>query len=780
MMSKPIMAVLLAALVAASGAAGSFYFAGAQEQAAVGQAEITVADEAQAGSQTDISGNNFEPRSDVSIYFMSAARARMTNDNVLVLQEIPANETLAAAKPEGGNLFENALNALSNLLGLSSNENTTASGADQGSLLVVLDQLASGTIGLKCGDKDVAQGELNDTNLVNLSAQSGTYDDCSISIDGDNGTNTGDIGSLTVTTDPDEDYEGSLVANATADNQGSFSQSVKVPDVEQGQYAILAVSSEGTTAVSALSVTAAAAETSTSNATGTLNETAPLSGNVTVNQTMPEGNTTVSQAAPENATTQNQTEQAAPSGEPSVQVEEAEAEPGKPLAISGDGFEPNTTVQVFINNIQITNIVTNVVGSFNTVVIVPTTVNAGSAEVSVKTGQTNVAENVNIVQPETENKGPATVRFAAVSATENAEQLKKAPVTIFDTSNGEIVESGNTPLSVELDAGTYSVFYSDFANFDFQSAEPGRWTDTDDGGSGLLTVKAGRNATVTAMYSEEEAPPPPPRETVNSITLRAEDTDGNPISGMFATIYDANTGEKVEQGFTELKAEDLDPGAYPVFFANFRNLEFLSASPGDWIQTPSGGAGLVTIPDDGKDHNVVVTAVYERKTATAQTPEPEFNIQAPLDIRGNIFTITSNETRPEGPFVMSGSFALKVSDEDPVQASLSAYFVSARDSSNENVQLDSQRSRDHDTFQIVGFKPQVARPIGLDSYLVSGSADLLLNGDLYSNDEKVEVMVRGGNVLTPTNIEIEFQGDAKYSAAHRLETLHGAVTSGFQ
>jgi hypothetical protein len=94
--------------------------------------------------------------------------------------------------------------------------------------------------------------------------------------------------------------------------------------------------------------------------------------------------------------------------------------------------------------------------------------------------------------------------------------------------------------------------------------------------------------------------------------------------------------------------------------------------------------------------------------------------------------------------------------------------------------LDSQRSRDHDTFQIVDFKPRVARPVGLDSYVVSGTADLLLNGDVYSNDERIEVMVRGGEELAPTNVEIEFQGDQRYSAANRLETLYGAVTSGFQ
>jgi hypothetical protein len=773
MIAKPIVAILVAALVAASGAVGSFYFAGAQEQAAVEKAEITVDEEAQAGSEIEVGGGNFGANSDVSIYFMSAAHANLTNGSAFILQEVSANET-TAAEAEGGNFFEDALSALGDLLGLNSESDTTTTSASQGSLLIVLAELANGTMSLECGNEGIAESDLNSTNLVSLAAPSGTYDECSISITDDNGTDTGEIGSLTITPDPDEGYESSQVANATADDQGSFAQSVTLPQVEEGRYAILAASEEGTAAVSEISVTAQPAAETPSNATGTLNETAPLlEGNVTAeqNQTLPAGNATEGL----NQTEDNQT---AASAEPSVQVEETEAEPGEPLAISGDGFEPNTPVQVFINNIQITNIITNIEGSFNTVVIIPTTVSAGNVEIVVRTDQTDIAEDVNIVQPDDQRKGPATLRFTSVSATDNAEALEDAPVTIFDTSSGQVVESDKTPMEVELEAGTYSVFYSDFRNFDFESAEPGRWTDTADGGSGLITVKEGRNATVTAMYSEEETPPPPPRETVNSITLQAEDTDGEPIEDMFATIYNAETGEKVEQGFTELTVEDLPPGTYPVFFANFAEFEFLSASPGDWVQTPFGGAGLVTIPDDGEDHNVVVTAVYDRVAETEVVEE--FNIQAPLDIRGDIFTITSNETRPEGPFVMSGSFALKVNQEDPVRASLSAFIVSAREDSNENVMLDSQRSRDHDTFQIVDFKPRVARPVGLDSYVVSGTADLLLNGDVYSNDERIEVMVRGGEELAPTNVEIEFQGDQRYSAANRLETLYGAVTSGFQ
>ncbi len=508
--------------------------------------------------------------------------------------------------------------------------------------------------------------------------------------------------------------------------------------------------------------------------TDTDNQNASESIEINVEEPAEEGGGEAATTTLQNQTQNNQTDTGVE--EPTVQLDETTVEPGSPLPISGEGFQPDTPVQIFINNVPITNVITNVEGSFNTVVIVPTTVVAGSAQVVVRTQQTNIIQTVNIIGVDSTTEGPSTLRLTAVSATDNGEALRNAPVTIFDTSSGQVIEKGKTPMDIELQEGTYSIFYSDFGRFEFQSAEPGRWIDTPDGGTGLITIREGRNTTVTALYSERPTPPPPPRVTDNSLTLRAQDTQGNLIPDMFVTIYNAEAAEKIEQGFTELRVDDLPPGTYPIFYANFEHLEFLRASPGTWIQTPFGGVGVVTIPDDGEDHNIVVTAEYNRTTGV----EEQFNIQAPLDLDGDIFTITSNQTRPEGPFVMSGSFTLRVSDEEPVSATLSAYFMSAREDSNENVDLASQRSRDHDTFQIVDLKPRVARPIGLNSYLVSGTADLLLNGHMYSNDERVNVIVRGGEELTPTNIEIDFRGDERYSAANRLDTLYGAVSSGFQ
>jgi PKD repeat protein len=1066
MMAKPIIAILAVALLLSSlGTVGSFYFVSSQGQTTTEPPELTLSEtEASPGSVIEVEGINFGANSQVSIYFMSAEEADLTDGSAFVLQGIDANQS-TTTEPEGTNTFfdadGDALHTLGDLLELSTdqggNDTTgTTTSISEHNLLVVLEEGApvNGTMSLECEDVNIAQGRINGT-VGTFGVSPGTYNECSISISDADITDTGEIEELVVVSDSEEDYENSLVISETANEEGTFESSVTVPNVEEGEYAILAVADDRRTAVSALSVTVAETVTEpAANATeGIMNETiipapeeeelaeeestelltvgiisngtesvvpatfefqANLTGGtepytyiwnfgdgseesdeqtvlhtfeeagtynvtlaatdtdnqnafdsieITVNEPPPpttitepltvgiisngtesvvpatfefqanltggtgpytiswdfgdgseesdeqtvlhtfeEAGTynvvvtgtdengqeasdnleiTVNEPPPppppttitepltvgiisngtesvvpatfefqanltggtepytyiwnfgdgseesdeqtvlhtfEEAGTYNVTlaatdtdnqnafdsieisvEELAEEGggeaatttvqnqtqnnqtdigeeEPTVQLDETSAEPGSPLAISGEGFQSDTPIQIFINNVQITNVITNVEGSFNTVVIVPTTVAAGSAQVVIRTEQTNIIQNVNIIQLDGRTEGPSTLSLTAVSATDNGEALRNAPVTVFDAISGEVIETGRTPMDIELQEGTYSIFYSDFGRFEFESAEPGRWIDTPDGGSGLITIREGRNTTVTAIYSEQPVPPPPPRVTDNSLTLRAQDTQGNLIEDMFVTIYDAEAAEKIEQGFTEIRVDDLPPGTYPIFFSNFEDLEFLSASPGTWIQTPFGGVGLVTIPDDGEDHNIVVTAEYNRTTIV----EEQFNIQAPLDLEGNIFTITSNETRPEGPFVMSGTFALRVSDEEPVSATLSAYFMSAREDSNENVDLESQRSRDHDTFQIMDLKPRVARPIGLNSYVVSGTADLLLNGDMYSNDERVHVIVRGGEELTPTNIEIDFRGDQRYSAANRLDTLYGAVSSGFQ
>src|SRR5215216_4755305 len=680
MMAKPIIAILAVALLLSSlGTVGSFYFVSSQGQTTTEPPELTLSEtEASPGSVIEVEGINFGANSQVSIYFMSAEEADLTDGSAFVLQGIDANQS-TTTEPEGTNTFfdadGDALHTLGDLLELSTdqggNDTTgTTTSISEHNLLVVLEEGApvNGTMSLECEDVNIAQGRINGT-VGTFGVSPGTYNECSISISDADITDTGEIEELVVVSDSEEDYENSLVISETANEEGTFESSVTVPNVEEGEYAILAVADDRRTAVSALSVTVAesvtepAADTSAANATEgiIMNETiipapeeeelaeeeptelltAEIISNATegiapatfefqanltggtepytylwdfgdgsegsdeqsVAHTFEEAgiyNVTLAATDTDNQNASDSIEinvEAPPTEEeggeePTVQLDEATVEPGSPLAISGEGFQPYTPIQIFINNVQITNVITNVEGSFNTVVIVPTTVAAGSAQVVVTTEQTTVVQNVNIIQPDERTEVPSTLRLTAVSATDGGEALRNAPVTVFDASSGEVVERGRTPMDIELQEGVYSIFYSDFGRFEFESAEPGRWIDTPDGGSGLITIREGRNTTVTALYSERPAPPPPPRVTDNSLTLRAQDTQGNLIEDMFVTIYDAEAAEKIEQGFTEIRVDDLPPGTYPMFFSNFEDLEFLSASPGTWIQTPFGGVGL--------------------------------------------------------------------------------------------------------------------------------------------------------------------------------------------
>jgi hypothetical protein len=767
MKSRLLAASFAAVLVIASGITGSFYFAGAQvqRQSSSDGPQISLDNEGavELGSSTTVSGGGFDPDAELSLYLKPAVIANFTDSEWVILQR-SEGQTIET-DGDGRNLLSDAFDTLRGLLDMQA-ENQSLDTNSTGRLFVVPDgEFTNGEVTLECDDQEIASGNPDsNSSYFSLEAIAGEYRECSLTTSDEDGiVDSASLGRMKIVSNPDEEFNESPAATVRSDNAGDFSAAVTISKIESGQYAFLAIANDGKqTAVS--EVFTAAENTATQSQDADNNETA------TQNDGIPS-------SAAENTTSQqpNETPASNDTGEAEVQVDQ-EVEQGSPLAIQGDGFEPNTPVQVFINDIQITNVITNIEGSFNSVVIVPTVVSNGNAEVVVKTEQTNVVRNVQVIPQDNENTGPASIRFSAISAADDARRLEGAPVTIFDTRTGKLVESDRTPFTLQLEKGKYSVFYSDFRDFEFESARPGTWIDTPGGGSGLLTVREGKNATVTATYNEVPSPPPQTPAT-STIVLRAQDTDGNALEGMFVSVYDAETGDTVEQGFTELRISDLSAGTFPVFFANFGQRTFVSATPGSWVQTPYGGAGLVVIPADGTSHEVAVTATYDQTTAVA---EDQSDIQAPLDLRGHVFSITSNETRPEGPFVISGTMTLTVESEDPARATLTASLMSAREDSNQNVDLDSQRSRDHDTFHIVDFKTENAAPTGLTSYIVTGTADLLLNGDMYSNDEDVQVIVRGGEELTPTIVEIQFQGEHRYSAANRLETLHAVVTDGFQ
>src|SRR5918999_5216657 len=267
MMAKPITALLaVALLLGASGTVGSFYFVSSQGQTTTEPAELTLSEgEASPGSVIEVEGINFVADSQVSIYFMSSEEVDLTDGSAFVLQGINANQstTTPTTEPEGTSAFfdadddGDALHTLGDLL------DTTS--ISEHNLLVVLEERApvNGTMSLECEDENIAQGRINGT-IGTFGANPGTYNECSISISEDDDiTDAGEIEELVVVSDAQEDYENSLLTSETANEEGSFESSVTVPNVEGGEYAILAVADDRRTAVSALSVLVAESATET-------------------------------------------------------------------------------------------------------------------------------------------------------------------------------------------------------------------------------------------------------------------------------------------------------------------------------------------------------------------------------------------------------------------------------------------------------------------------------------------------------------------------------------
>src|SRR5918994_6278061 len=295
MMAKPLTAILAAALlVSASGTVGSFYFVSSQGQTTTEPAELTLSEsEASPGSAVEVEGINFGANSQVSIYFMSSEPVDLTDGSAFALQGIDANQS-TTTEPEGTSIFFDvdnaaaaALHTLGNLLESSTDQGandtttnatitTNAASISEHNLLVALEEggPVNGTMSLECEDEAIAQGRINGT-IGTFGVSPGTYTECSISISDADITDTGEIDELMVLSDSEEDYENSLVTTETADEEGAFESSVTVPNVEAGEYAILAVADDRRTAVSALSVTVAESVTEpVANATeGITNET---------------------------------------------------------------------------------------------------------------------------------------------------------------------------------------------------------------------------------------------------------------------------------------------------------------------------------------------------------------------------------------------------------------------------------------------------------------------------------------------------------------------------
>jgi hypothetical protein len=288
--------------------------------------------------------------------FILCQQANFSNGSAFVLQGISANQNTTADQESDANFFdedEDALDALEGVLELSNDQdsNNTSSinttNSSEGNLIIALEGGASnrGTMSPECKYDILAEGGINGT-IVTFALPPGTYDRCSISVSNGNITDTGEIGNLMVVSDSKEDYRNSAATSVTTDEQGAFEASLRVPNIEEGEYAILAVGDGRLASVSGLSV----------NSTQPVTETEDAFANSTANII----NETITQAQ-ENATlTQNQTQnnQTDTNTEATVQIDETSAKPGSPLAISGERFQPSSPIQILINNVQITNVIT--------------------------------------------------------------------------------------------------------------------------------------------------------------------------------------------------------------------------------------------------------------------------------------------------------------------------------------------------------------------------------------------------------------------------------------
>ena len=829
-MKMRLIASLLAAIIMVSGVLGSFYFAGAQVSAAQTLKPLLIvspSSRAVAGESLSINGSNFLPSSQVSISLVSiVSNASMQTGKAYLIQAPTVNSTEStnalvppAIASSNGNFFGKALSTLSNLFGAgpgNSNSNkvplnnsTVVANLAQPLMLIFQNQSRVDRISLNCQNTTILVASVGPASTtvaaVPSSAQLATG--CTLTAT-KVGSALPDISSaLNVTNSqanlklPSESVQTSSI--------GSLHSKIQLPSTALGQYGVLAQgNSPNYTAFTSVNVRSASSSIPSTISPQTqpaLNQSTVSNQSVTasINNTSISNSTQHSTGAGSNsATTSAQSTTAEPSsvipatpvnnsasstgttssnqnstGSAAVQISENQVRPGAPVAISGSGFKPQVPVQVFINNVQITNIITNIHGSFDSVVIVPTSVNSGTANVVVKSQQTNISNQITVV------KSPAsavhtTVKFNALVAGSGAQPLNDVPVSIINTHNGQIVSKGKTPLELQdLAVGTYYVFYSDLSNYVFASAAPGKWSDTNNGGAGVITVSGVKDITVTALYEPRPTPPTAPQPIRSSMSFHSVDTSGNPIPGMFVTLYNPDASQIIQQGYTDLKVSNLLPGTYPVFFANFGSAVFASGSPGTWIQTPYGGAGLVTIADDGATHNINVTATYQVVQTTIAS-EP--TIHSPLDLSGSIYTITANTTQPSGPYILSGSFHLKVTSDQPANASLSAYMVSVNDDANPNVTLNSESTRDYHTIQIVHLHPIKAGPVGTQNYAISGTADVLVDGTLYSTSENTQILVSGGQDLTPTNVQISFLGTGQNDAAARLGTIYGSIDLGIK
>ena len=144
--------------------------------------------------------------------------------------------------------------------------------------------------------------------------------------------------------------------------------------------------------------------------------------------------------------------------------------------------------------------------------------------------------------------------------------------------------------------------------------------------------------------------------TDNSITLRAVDSNGNEITGLFVAIQDPSFNT-ILSGFSPLTVPSLTSGTYYVaVYNNYADpngmtYTFTSASspdhpelvPAPFTITDYGGFGSITIPDDGNTYNISINGLYN----VVPTETWRLNgFAQPVDMGTTVNTIKSGQAVP--------------------------------------------------------------------------------------------------------------------------------------
>ncbi len=174
--------------------------------------------------------------------------------------------------------------------------------------------------------------------------------------------------------------------------------------------------------------------------------------------------------------------------------------------------------------------------------------------------------------------------------------------TIREADSGDLLHSGFTPLSFTDVAGEERDYVVTIANYEERTFD--HWEDDStsdlDWGAQRTISDLSEDLTITAFFN-----------VGNFITVESEDTAGNPITGYWTVLYDGESGDVLETGFTPVTFS-IDAGQeYEIGMGDYGDFEF-----DHWEDNGSTANPRSVTPEPG---TTALTAVY---VDTSVSPPP--------------------------------------------------------------------------------------------------------------------------------------------------------------